>query len=654
MTNLPEVRERIGAADFQTVAKFLPQSELGGAPAVSENEKAVVMRGGRVVDMFSGRSGRMPADAEVVVASLRHYHMVFGFGDCSRSPYNRAPAMIHVPDLPEIEASSGEILRSMTVAIRFSLIRDDRSNVEKLLALNAARRDAVTVRDLANDLDLPAFIRATFASAETSDERSIRFDEPYMDKVRQRILMAANIALGEYGISASAATLDIYVTSSDAPRQLTESQREELAKHNSRMTQLDAQIEAEKRRIELENLANQREMLRTATLKHKEEQAEIQARIESLDPRPPSQAEPTESRPSAPSAEPPSKPRNRMPLIAAGFFGATIVIILVTLLASQSGGSASDSPPRIAAVAPPTSTATPSPAPTATPLPASAPTVAPTNTPTPSPAPAPPAPTSAPPLSPTNTPPPVPTAPPSPVPTPTTLPPPTPTNTPTNTPTVSTTTVPTPTPTASPTTAPINDRDALIALYNATNGANWTHSGNWLSARPVDEWHGVRVDGNGRVVWLLLADNNLSGEIPPELGGLVANLEYLWLDGNNLSGKIPTKLGGLANLKSLSLSDNDLRGGIPTELGRLANLESLWLSHNNLSGKIPTELGGLANLESLSLVGNNLSGEIPPALGDLYNLASLYLSDNLLTDCVPDGLRNVTNNDLSRLNLPFC
>ena len=560
MTNLPQVRERIGAADFQTVAKFLPQAELGGTLAVSENEKAVVMRGGRVVDMFSGRSGRTQTDSEVVVASLRDYHMVFGFGDCSRSPYNRAPAMIHVADLPEIEASSGEILRSMTVAIRFSLIRDDRSNVDKLLALNAARRDAITVRDLANGLDLPAFISATFASVETSGAESIRFDKPYTDKVSQQILAAANIALGEYGISASAAALDIYATSRDAPRRLTESQREELAKHNSRMTQLDAQIEAEKRRIELENLSNQREMLRTATMKHLEEQAEIQARIESLDPRPPSQTEPTKPRPPAPSAEPPSKPRNRMPLIAAGFFGAIIAIILAAFLMLQSGDSAPDSPPPIAAVATPTSTPTPSPVPTATPLP--------TNTPT-------------------------------------------------------------PIPTATPSPSPIDDRDALIALYNATDGANWTNNDNWLSDRPIGEWLGVEVDDNGRVVRLDFIYNNLSGEIPSALGDL-ANLESLSLWNNNLSGKIPPALGGLANLEHLSLLDN------------------------NLSGEIPPTLGDLANLQIMHLFDNELSGEIPPTLGNLSNLKVLLLSGNNLSGCIPDGLRDVADNDFSQLNLPFC
>ena len=204
MTNLPQVIERVGAGDFQTIAKFIPPQEVGGALAVSANEKALVISGGSVVDMFSGRSQTVPSYAEVMVASLRHYHMAFGFGDCSRSPYNRPPAMIHVPGLPEIEASNGEIIRSMTVAVRFSLIRDDRSNIEKLLSLNAARKDAITVQDLANDIALPPFISALFAAMPSSDAESIRFDKPRADKIRQRILMAANMALGEYGISASA------------------------------------------------------------------------------------------------------------------------------------------------------------------------------------------------------------------------------------------------------------------------------------------------------------------------------------------------------------------------------------------------------------------------------------------------------------------
>ena len=45
----------------------------------------------------------------------------------------------------------------------------------------------------------------------------------------------------------------------------------------------------------------------------------------------------------------------------------------------------------------------------------------------------------------------------------------------------------------------------------------------------------------------------MTGEIPPELGGL-ANLTGLWLwSGNQLTGEIPPELGGLSNLTTVSL-----------------------------------------------------------------------------------------------------
>ena len=83
-----------------------------------------------------------------------------------------------------------------------------------------------------------------------------------------------------------------------------------------------------------------------------------------------------------------------------------------------------------------------------------------------------------------------------------------------------------------------NDRDALVAFYNAADGPNWRTATNWLSDRPLGEWHGVRTDGNGPVTGLYLSSNRLSGEIPPELGGL-SNLEELVLSSNQLDGSIP-------------------------------------------------------------------------------------------------------------------
>ena len=64
------------------------------------------------------------------------------------------------------------------------------------------------------------------------------------------------------------------------------------------------------------------------------------------------------------------------------------------------------------------------------------------------------------------------------------------------------------------------ERAALVALYEATVGANWTHSANWLSDKPLGAWHGVTTDNSGRVTSLELGGNQLSGEIPPDLGNL--------------------------------------------------------------------------------------------------------------------------------------
>ena len=220
----------------------------------------------------------------------------------------------------------------------------------------------------------------------------------------------------------------------------------------------------------------------------------------------------------------------------------------------------------------------------------------------------------------------------------------------------------------------VGDCEALLASRDALGGDK---SLNWSEDLSIGEWQGISIF-DGRVVALDISSEGLTGTIPSELGSL-ANLRRLFLYNNQLAGEIPTELGSLANLRRLLLWGNQLTGGIPTELGSLANLLSLDLSGNQLTGEIPTELGSLANLEGLSLwwnqltggipteLGslanllfldlseNQLTGAIPPELGGLANLSELYLADNqLMTGCVPDGLRDVPNNDIERLGLPFC
>ena len=112
---------------------------------------------------------------------------------------------------------------------------------------------------------------------------------------------------------------------------------------------------------------------------------------------------------------------------------------------------------------------------------------------------------------------------------------------------------------------PLTDKDVLIILYCATDGANWTNKGNWLSAMALDSWDGVTATNN-TVTGLNLDFNQLSGTIPTELGEL-GSLTGLDFGLNELSGTIPTELGALTSLTVLSLYENQLSGTIPTELG---------------------------------------------------------------------------------------
>jgi hypothetical protein len=162
--------------------------------------------------------------------------------------------------------------------------------------------------------------------------------------------------------------------------------------------------------------------------------------------------------------------------------------------------------------------------------------------------------------------------------------------------------------------------EALISLYNATNGPGWYDRTGWLETNdPCNDWFGI-ICNEGHVVELWLLDNDMVGQIPTDIG----NLPYLYsLDFgyNQLSSTIPAEIWTLSKLLFLYLDYNQLSGSIPNEIGNLKDLLGLLLNDNSFTGPIPSAIGYLTYLEVFDISYNHFYGEIPFQITSLLNLS---------------------------------
>jgi Leucine-rich repeat (LRR) protein len=196
---------------------------------------------------------------------------------------------------------------------------------------------------------------------------------------------------------------------------------------------------------------------------------------------------------------------------------------------------------------------------------------------------------------------------------------------------------------------PQRERDALLAVFNATNGPNWESKEGWGGPPGTEcNWYAVSCDdAQTTVTRLILGFNNLKGTLPAAVADL-ENLVELNMDAASLSGPIPPELGRLTKLKELYLSLNELSGTIPPALGSLTNLMILQLGGNKLTGTIP-DFSRLSQLNTLSLRINQLTGPIPSSLLQLSNLVDLELDFNKLDGPLPD-FSNWTQLQILNLN----
>ncbi len=230
------------------------------------------------------------------------------------------------------------------------------------------------------------------------------------------------------------------------------------------------------------------------------------------------------------------------------------------------------------------------------------------------------------------------------------------------------------------------ERNALISIYNNTDGENWNRT--WDLENDPRNWFGVVVK-NGVVIELNLNGNALKGTLPTYVTSLT-KLTKLDLSNNQLSGEVPMGVSALTSLVKLDLSNNRLSGNpansvnglfnledfaiggnsftipdvnallqsfnnikvlniadlalqnIPAKITTFSNLETLILDNNPIPVNAYGNIAGLSKLTSLSLSGNQLT-QVPTQVSQLTQLTSLNLSNNNFTELNTSGLSTLTN-----------
>ena len=186
-------------------------------------------------------------------------------------------------------------------------------------------------------------------------------------------------------------------------------------------------------------------------------------------------------------------------------------------------------------------------------------------------------------------------------------------------------------------------REALIKLYESTNGDNWKRNDNWCSDKPITEWYGVWAAS--QEVHLNLYDNNLTGYIKQTFPDDVRI--YLQCYNNQLTS---LDVSGCTSLESLSCLNNQLTS---LDVSGCTALTRLSCENNQLTS---LDVSGCSALTFLSCGNDQLTSL---DVSGCSALTTLWCHNNQLTSLDVSGCSALNylrceNNQLTSLDVSGC
>lgn len=183
----------------------------------------------------------------------------------------------------------------------------------------------------------------------------------------------------------------------------------------------------------------------------------------------------------------------------------------------------------------------------------------------------------------------------------------------------------------------IDQRFALLTVWFQSE-QQWFDETNWLTEDECT-WFGVTcftvTPGLRRKL------NEGAGKIQRKLQDGDKLVALLDLDQNNLQGNVPPDLYLLQYLKTLNLSNNRMSSSIPSTVGQMSFLEELYLDNNALTGELTMDFSEMADLRVLHLSVNQLEGPIPDSFWSSTRLQEVHLDGNAMTGTISEEVGNL-------------